>query len=233
MNTFDDSRLTSMPVKLRLSTASWLNKLARWPVTDYAAWVALGNSRMEHSVRGWLAVTALRSALSLRRPVALSRVDGHISALADLPQRRGARPSLAAHPIPQRQLDQCTPDMLCQVQAMLRAERTQRIAHVALGISALEKHGTALYVPQARARGIRHQGEVVHVHEPQGSLHVLLPTADAAVVCERGYAEPDSLSSLRLHARHTWLFLYYPRCESELEAIRRIVGVALDSACQL
>ena len=213
---------------------SMMNRILRWPRADYDAWVALGKGGIEHGVPGWITVNALRVVANLGALAPFLPRGSHVSpGLVDLPCRSGARPLIAPHPIPQRQLgDCCSTQTLHALDELIVEQHQLRSPRVNMGVSKYERHVDALYVERARECGLSKTGEIAHVHHPQGSLHVHLAPADARVVYERGWGEPHALAFLGLAVPRTWMFIYFPRDRDELEVVAKIVATALDWACE-
>jgi hypothetical protein len=198
---------------------------------DYKGWVELGDGGIEPSVPGWLAMNALR-IVSSRQVLRTAKFEIDVDArLATLPFRAADRPSVAPYPVPHREAgSDCSPEMLAQLDAMLVAARERFADHTEVGTSKYERHADAVFVPRSIKRGESRNGEIVHVHHPQGSLHVHCSPSDARIVIERGWGELHPLAVRGVGLPRTYLLLYAPRTEADLAGIRAIVDAALSWA---
>jgi len=73
-------------------------------------------------------------------------------------------------------------------------------------------------------------GEVCHAHPSDGSMHLTLHPADAALVLSQAWGERHPLSSGGWLARFVppgFVMVYAPRNEEEIENVRRIVAAAV------
>jgi Family of unknown function (DUF5519) len=211
-----------------------MNRIVTWPRRDYAAWVALGEGGISHGVAGWCLVSILRLLSQCGSVVPRELPGGRTSALADLPFRSQARPRVAPHPIPHRELTgHCSPRLLEDLTELVRAEQERHVDHTSMALSEYEKHYEGLYVPRTKQLGVSRTGEIVHVHRLQGSLHVQLSDADALVVYERGWGELHPLAFLGRWVPRTWCLLYHPRDADDFRVVERIVSTAVDWACSL
>lgn len=195
---------------------------------DYRRWQALGEGGIPWGLRGWLKVTSLR--LKAGDPLDVGRLpEGSEHPLVrDLPRRAGARPRIAPHPIPHRQLrEDASADALERLAAVFAEELADR-PDVEERQSSFEKHHPALYAAGLVDRGESPTGEVAHFHRPQGSMHLQLNPEDARAVIERGWGELHGLSGKALPGTYT--LLYSPRDEADLDGIRRILRATLDWA---
>jgi hypothetical protein len=120
--------------------------------------------------------------------------------------------------------------MLAQLDAMLAAARERFAEYTEVGTSKYERHADAVFVPRSIKRGESRDGEIAHVHHPQGSLHVHSSPADARIVIERGWGELHPLAVRGVGLPRTYLLLYAPRTQTDLESIGAIVNAALSWA---
>ncbi|RII09338.1 hypothetical protein DSC45_31170 [Streptomyces sp. YIM 130001] len=197
---------------------------------DYARWQALGEGGIPWGPRGWLTVTGLR--LRAGDPLDVSGLpdDGPHPDLGDLPHR-GARPRIAPHPVPHRQLDQDAPgDMLDRLQEVFDEELRYRKGELEERQSQFERHNPAFFAAAAVLRGDSVTGEVAHFHRPQGSLHLHLHPADVRPVVERGWGELHPLAGRLANLPASYTLLYAPRDPTELDTVATILRVTLDRA---
>jgi len=66
--------------------------------------------------------------------------------------------------------------------------------------------------------------EVAHVHPSENSLHVYVSPQDAKLVMKRGWGQRFPVSWL---APPSWIMVYAPRTEEEVEVVREIVRAAV------
>lgn len=204
-----------------------------WFARDYRGWTALGEGGIPHGLAGWWRMNSLRRRLDTD-PIDTScfELAGRVSALADLPQRDGARPAVAPYSIPHRQAGgNASAEVVRELCTFIDAEAERRADEgVYLAESGFEKHHDALFSTRLRDSSEEETGEVAHVHQPQGTLHVNLTASDAKIVIERGWGELHGLAGKGWRLPKHYTLLYLPRTPAEIEAVKRIVGSALDQA---
>jgi hypothetical protein len=198
---------------------------------DYRGWVELGDGGLEPGVPGWLAMNAMRVVAS-RKVLRTDKFETDADArLADLPEREADRPPIAPYPVPHREVgEDCSAEMLTQLDTMLAESRERYAELTEVGTSKYEGHADAVFAPRAIERGESRNGEIAHVHHPQGSLHVHCSPADARIVIERGWGELHPLAVRGIGLPRTYLLLYAPRTPADLESIGRIVDAAISWA---
>ncbi|RFU84030.1 hypothetical protein DY218_25255 [Streptomyces triticagri] len=197
---------------------------------DYRRWQSLGEGGIPWGVRGWIKMTGLRLRAGDPLDVAGFPDGAEHPDLKALPQR-GARPRIAPHPVPHRQLDQDAPSgMLDRLQEVFDGELRARDGEVEERQSQFELHNPAFFVPAAVRRGDSVTGEVAHFHRPQGSLHLHLHPADVRPVVERGWGELHGLAGRLANLPASYTLLYAPRDAAELDAVRTILRATLDRA---
>lgn len=213
---------------------------------DYQAFLALGAGGLPHNAIGWL-INAL-----VLRPLALSYSsrlyvgdypnNGASKAIANLPKREGKRPT-AAGIVPHRQMtDQATKSMMEPLRQIMTAlvDDPEFSGKLEIRKSHYELHNDALYVLPSLLENDKElpvtarvaKGEITHVH-PDRSIHVYLSAADARVLIEKGWGERHRLSRTwpfwmgwrqnLLGLGHTYLMIYGPRDEEELEVAKCIM----------
>jgi hypothetical protein len=174
---------------------------------DYLSYLSLGAGGLPHNLVGWLISNFC--GLFARETLSTGIYSGGGESALQLPPRRGPRPTLGRHSIPQRQTTQLgSAAVLNSALAALCAATPST-----LGTSRLEWHGLALFV---RAEGTPNalEGEVVHVHDIDGSAHVFLGNdADCREVLEKGWGERHGLAGVLLPKG--FLLVYAPRDEEE------------------
>jgi hypothetical protein len=66
--------------------------------------------------------------------------------------------------------------------------------------------------------------ELAHVHPSENSLHVYVSPRDAKLVMKRGWGQRFPVTWL---APPSWMMVYAPRTEEEVEVVREIVRAAV------
>ncbi|KZZ98807.1 hypothetical protein AAL_02358 [Moelleriella libera RCEF 2490] len=147
----------------------------------------------------------------------------------DLPYRPGPRPIVAGI-APQRQLDQ---------PGAADCYHTLRRAMIKLGArnpskfgterSCLEKHGLALFAKHALRTNC--QGEIVHVHDSDHSMHMCLNPHDIKEILCKGWGQMHPLARkgwvLQMPVASNFVMIYAPRNEHELQIVFRIIEAAI------
>lgn len=69
-------------------------------------------------------------------------------------------------------------------------------------------------------------GEICHIHDSDGSMHVTLSNADGREVLMKGWGERHRLSGMYLHLGYT--MIYAPRSEEEVQIMGKLfkAGIA-------
>jgi len=203
-----------------------LTRLPLAMVHDYAAWRALGPGGLPANPAGWAVASALR--LVTRDTTSAEVYAGALSSHPIvLPTRMGGRPRISPHPVPHRQLDQLgSPPLQEATRKVFAAMVRDRPTVVRPGLSRLERGGDALFTRDLRSApwlGATH-GEIGHVHRSDGSLHLALPLADAAVVVGAGWGERHPFAGLPgLSLPLGYLLVYAPRDHDEIRVVRRLL----------
>ncbi|MDV6303135.1 MULTISPECIES: hypothetical protein [Rhodococcus] len=200
--------------------------------SDYAAWMELGPGGLPANVGGWLITTALRP-LARRDPLTVAGTSSP-GLHWHLEQRPGTRPAIAPHPIPHRQLtDRGTHASIERLTAAV-AEHAGPESPFHMERSRFERRGDALYVSDISAAApwiSRTKGEVLHVHESEGSMHVVMQPDDAQTVISAGWGELHPLAGRPvLGLPETYVFLYAPRDSDDIYGIEQIIGRAVSTA---
>ncbi|CUS11980.1 unnamed protein product [Tuber aestivum] len=206
---------------------------------DYQAYLSLGPGGVPHDARGWLLANLLRP---FGRETMSITVYGGASAgvLKDISRRPGGRPRTGKHPIPHRQTSDLGTSETRRVaneiamskrsHELLARLRERNLELVEIATSVLERRGPALFIhrnipsPHKVAESTRR--EIGHVHDSDGSLHLVLSPADCAEVIGKGWGERHPLSGSRLLPSQ-YLLVYAPRDESEVHVIETILKAAI------
>ena len=199
---------------------------------DYAAWIDLGPGGLPANVGGWLISTALKP-LARRDPLTVGGAAG-AGLHWHLERRRGPRPTIAPYPIPHRQLTgRGTPALIERMTAAVTGEAGSH-APFHMERSRFERRGDALYLSDIGTASpwiARTKGEILHVHETEGSLHVVLQPDDAQTVISAGWGELHPLAGrLVLGLPETYVFLYAPRDTEDADHIEQIIRRATATA---
>ena len=144
-----------------------------------------------------------------------------------LPTRVGEPPEVSAG-IPQHQLSQnAPPDVHAQLWSRISALDAVTTAPSTVGITGTR----ALLLDRSRAAGpdtafiLPSDGEFAHTHpDPDGSLHVVLPDAQAYDAVAKGWAVAHPLAGVRLSPG--MVLVYGPRDPAEVEIVAGIVAAA-------
>lgn len=91
-------------------------------------------------------------------------------------------------------------------------------------------------IPRAR-EALQTQGELAHIHETgDNSLHVVLSPTDAKKIIDAGWGQRHALAGWRpwggrlekiIDIPATYLLIYTPRTEAEIEMVLEIVKAAM------
>ncbi|KAA8914812.1 hypothetical protein FN846DRAFT_237035 [Sphaerosporella brunnea] len=196
---------------------------------DYLAYLSLGPGGVPHNAFGWLLSNAARLIAKETRsiaPYSPADTDGaDVGGPLELRPRSGDRPTLGSHPLPQRQTDQLPArDIVDALKSALLEVHVNYHDRTATGTSKLEWHGDAIFV--GAAYEARHpssmKGEVAHLHENDGSCHVLLVRdEDCVEVIEKGWGERHGLAGVLFPKG--LLLIYAPRDWEEVNVVRGIM----------
>lgn len=97
------------------------------------------------------------------------------------------------------------------------------------GTSCLEKHGPGLFATHPVNRTRHCSAEIMHAHPSDGSMHLTMHPADAALVLSQAWGERHPLSSGGWLARFVppgFVMVYAPRTEEEVEIVMAIIKAA-------
>ncbi|KAG5972135.1 hypothetical protein E4U56_006360 [Claviceps arundinis] len=216
---------------------------------DYENFLSLGPGGTPSSMYGYLQITwwrlwALRDPFTAPSPPSSSSSSTTIGSSSsssggilrqlspqqpDLPYRSGPRPIVAGI-APQRQLDQHGSRHSYQTlrRAMVKLATTKPLLF-GTERSCVEKHGLALFAKHALRTNC--QGEIVHVHESDHSMHMCLHSEDIEVVLRRGWGQRHPLARrgwlLRMPVSQNFVMVYAPRNQHELQIVYRIIEAAI------
>lgn len=228
--------LSYLAVALSFVILSTLTAFSHLIHKDYLRFKALGPGGTPSTWLGYLRIKFL-GLFALSNPYMPPPIPPEIYlnrsaylSKSELPRRQGRRP-LVSGIAPHRQLDQRPSS---EVFESLRAKIDEMGDHwprkLRKGTSCLEKFGPGLFAQNPINKSRHCSGEIVHAHPSDGSMHLTLHPADAAVVVLRGWGERHPLSSggwLKRFVPMGFVMIYAPRTQEEVEIVRRIVGAAV------
>jgi len=200
--------------------------------SDYNNFCALGPGGTPSTIPGYLRIKFL-GLFAIHNPYTPIPIPTHLNRTpylnSKLSHREGARPKVRGI-APHRQLDQkISPDLFVKLRKAI-TDMGSRSPGLLNGTSCLEKHGPGLFAAAPVNRTRHCSGEVCHAHPSDGSMHLTLHPADAALVLSQAWGERHPLSSGGWLARFVppgFVLIYAPRNEEEIEVVTRIVAAAV------
>ncbi|KAI1615259.1 hypothetical protein EDD36DRAFT_416772 [Exophiala viscosa] len=208
--------------------------ISRLAWEDYRIFLSYGPGGMPYNVVGWLATNILRvigiNTLDVWRLEADSDKRSWLEK-GDLKARKGERPQLGRHPVPQRQLDQIpSGDVPKEFLAKFRTLGEHNAHLVQFKLSKYEMHTDALWVKDdsdVYALDKKFNREISHVHSGTDySAHVVLAPQDAVTVIQKGWGQLHGLAGVMIVPK-SYVLLYAPRSEEEIEVLVGIVRAAI------
>ncbi|KAL2424200.1 hypothetical protein ABEF95_004333 [Exophiala dermatitidis] len=217
--------------------------LARWAWTDYQAYLGYGPGGLPYNVFGWLITTTVLRALAIDTlDVRKLETDPDqrtwVAAETEkLPERKGPRPTLGRHAVPQRQMDQFAPEEI-QKNLITSFESivTKNPTLIHFKPSQYERRHEAIWVAESvdasktpfgstknKNNKNKYPLEISHVHpNADCSVHVVLAPRDAARVIRAGWGQLHGLAGSKVIPK-SYVFLYAPRTREELNVIMELV----------
>ncbi|KAF2431102.1 hypothetical protein EJ08DRAFT_670182 [Tothia fuscella] len=199
---------------------------------DYAEFKSLGPGGTPSTIPGYLRVKFL-SLFAIRNPYLPSTTitwPNRPSYLTKLPKREGTRPTVRGI-APHRQSDQkASLEIFQKLRDRIFALAVGHPMKLRHGTSCLEKHGPGLFARNVINRSRHCNGEVCHAHPSDGSIHLTLHPADAAIVLQQAWGERHPLSTGGWLARFVppgFVMVYAPRNEEEVDVVMGIVKAAV------
>lgn len=198
---------------------------------DWKAFTSLGPGGTSQTIAGFTKLQLL-AIFRLRDPYKPAPVPADLARqayLSNVPDRAGPRPRVMGL-VPHRQADQrSTGDIQQRFRSFLKSLPERMPGRLKNATSCLEKHCIGLFaLSPVNDRGICPE-EVMHCHDLDGSMHLVLHPADAQIVIRQGWGERHPLG------RGGWMgyfvpsgimMVYAPRDEHELEVVKEIVAAA-------
>ncbi|MCJ1249768.1 hypothetical protein MMC30_006994 [Trapelia coarctata] len=214
--------------------------LLREAYQDYCGWYNLGAGGVPHNVLGWGLQCMLRLVASTDTrstgcygSVNDSDLDGQSFLDGTLPTREGTAPEVAPFVAPHRQL---TDTASAEVKKTFRNAFQQIPAHnesLLESSPSLMEGGTspAVFVSEPsfttnHLHSKRSPREVFHIHTSEGSSHGIFSKADAKIIIEKGWGERHGLGGRAMGIPNTYLMIYAPRNENEVEIICKLAKAA-------
>lgn len=198
---------------------------------DYLRWVALGIGGLPHTLEGYR--TVKRIGLQMKDPLDIRRIAGEIGkpgdikTLFNLPKRNGAKPTIAPFAVPHRQMDQHNDTLIRNLQKKIfDAQVADKASDLVYKTSYLERNNAGIFLRDSAAGNptivaVSH-AEVGHIHPSDGSMHIILSPSDTKEVIEKGWGELHGLAG-EGRAAKTYMMIYAPRNEMELEITKKIL----------
>jgi 2,4-didehydro-3-deoxy-L-rhamnonate hydrolase len=205
---------------------------------DYQDWVALGLGGIPHTLDGYKTVTMLGK--QMKDPFDVSRIagsidkPGDIKVLFDLPKREGVRPTIAPFAVPHRQMNQHNDTTTRNNQKQIfDAQVADANYNLIYKMSFLEKHSSGIFLKDSASGNqtvvpVSH-AEVGHIHPTDGSMHIILSPSDTKEIIEKGWGELHGLAGQGAAAK-TYMMIYSPRNDMELEITKKILEAAVKYA---
>ncbi|KAF2110638.1 hypothetical protein BDV96DRAFT_603722 [Lophiotrema nucula] len=203
---------------------------------DFSAWKSNGTGGTPPTLQGYIKIRrwGLYLLFHPRNLLDASEIpdSGPSYLTSSLPPRSGSRPKLTRWTLPQRQHREPITAKASEVLMTLM----QAFANSPTWSSYIETRpskteggtGPAIYVkpdvPTMNPNASKIFYEVAHVHPSENSLHVYLSPKDARTVVESGWGEKFTVPWI---APPSWVMVYAPRDEEEVEVVRGIVRAAV------
>ena len=172
----------------------------------------------------------MRDPLDMTTLRHLAKTVAHAAYLAPLPFRCATRPQVGHHPIPHRQLNQrAAPHLVATLQTAFDAAVMENASRVGYALSHFEKHTQAITSLSNGGDPIADtsHGEIAHIHNSDGSMHMILSPADAVVAVEAGWAELHGLAGRAVGLPATYLMIYAPQSGQDVVIVSRLLAAAI------
>lgn len=185
---------------------------------DFQNYLNLGPGGFPSTFRGYLQVSWYRlwSMRDLFTPPPTNPAitpPGGLLKKHSLPHRAGPRP-IVAGVVPQRQLDQRGPDdIYLSLRHVVESLAATHPAKLAADKSCFEKHGLGLFARHPVNETC--QGEVLHIHPSDRSMHMNLHPEDIKIILDKGWGQRHPLAKKAwfgpLPVPDTFMLIYAPR----------------------
>ncbi|CAF9910148.1 MAG: hypothetical protein GOMPHAMPRED_006972 [Gomphillus americanus] len=230
--------MAAFPVQ-STAAALCLAMLVRRVNKDYRAWYNLGPGGCSHNILGYIFSYSLTllSSRDIKQTFCYEPLIAASPSLSGIPIRAGAPPVVSKWMVPVRQLSaRASEARLEEMEAMVH-EIAAKHDLVFTAPSIIEGgHSPALYIQanhliKGEVQNPAREREVFHFHESEGSVHVTLSPADAKYVLDRGWGQRHPLSGY-FGMGFTYVMIYSPRNDEELDVLRKITYAAIDYALE-
>ncbi|KAF2628601.1 hypothetical protein BU25DRAFT_409639 [Macroventuria anomochaeta] len=204
---------------------------------DFKSWQSYGTGGTPPTLQGYLKIRRWGLYLLYKRQNLLDPSpipDTGVSYIkpGKVPERPGLPPSITRWTLPQRQYPQpITKGALTELNNLMQtfASTASYSEYIETRSSKTEGGtGPAIYVkPNVKTiNPVAHKifYEVAHVHPKENSLHVYVSPKDAKTIVSRGWGQRFPVTWL---APPSWIMVYAPRNERELEVVKEIVRAAI------
>ncbi|KAF2094680.1 hypothetical protein NA57DRAFT_60100 [Rhizodiscina lignyota] len=206
---------------------------------DFCRFKALGPGGTPSTFPGYVKIKFL-SLFAISNPLEPAAIPPSLNPqsgyLKYISPRIGPRPAVEGI-APHRQTTQRPPIHLFNLWSQMVYDLAQKHPQqLRLGTSCLEKHGPGLFTLSPSPSVIRRtgsrncSGEICHSHPSDGSTHLTLHPADAAIVLNAGWGERHPLAKGGWLSRFVpggFLMVYAPRTAEELLVKKEIVKAAI------
>lgn len=239
-------------IALTLATLTISLPTLSYAVKSYRGYLALGRGGVPYNIFGWAlqGLLQLLASWDTRDPSPFTKPKnrkatepyggGKTFFPSPIPERNGNRPTVPGYVAPQRQTTQQPTDvevMTKRMRAYLDELLIKNTGLLILKPSNLEGVGTPAVFLDTTSSGTTElpgfmkglKGELTHVH-PECSSHITLSMADAEEVVRKGWGERHRLSGLG-PLPWSYMLIYAPRDEEELEVWKGIVKAGLKFVC--
>ena len=224
----------------------------RFVLNDYHAYLSLGPGGTPSTFPGYLKVTFLRVFFA-RANTYVPPSSGPCECpkkgyLHELPRRQGSRPQVAGI-APHRQITQKpSPEVHEALAAAHKELEFSNSNTVSTGVSCFEHHNLALFFspcstfkrnPEALSSSALDlsqstmlrplnstcgkPAEISHMHAIDGSMHLTLHPADAALVLANGWGEMHPLAGRGSWVPRGFVMVYAPRTKDDIKVVMDIV----------
>jgi hypothetical protein len=200
---------------------------------DYYAFLNLGPGGTPQTPLGYLKIKLL-SLICLRDSLCPIKISPHFRpqqgyfSTDALAKREGERPVVRGI-APQRQQtqksDKTIYGKLVKRSRALAAESKNRLTE---RTSCFEKHSTGLFTSKPLVHTC--DGEILHAHPSDGSLHMTLHPADVNLIIEYGWGERHPLARggwCRKFVPREFVLVYAPRDEAEVDILIKIIAAGV------
>ena len=148
--------------------------------------------------------------------------------------RTGPRPTVSPYPIPHRQLNQLAePVVRARLSELFAKAVSRHEQDVHFALSHFEKRHMAITLKSAASKvGERSHGEIAHIHPSDHSMHMVLSRTDAIAAIEAGWAQRHGLAGIAVGLPLTYVMVYSPRGEQDLQIVGELLEAAIAYATQ-